>query len=226
MGGPPAQIDFDTWQVAQIAFHTLLRPYRPCQGQSRRSKELLVRFVIFCTLLFYGTRGFTSYVKILYPVFSSLWSSCPKKYQINQHNSSQNYLTSGDGRLKLFGRTSVRPARASCQHRTLSGLNWSPSKMLVSHQKYLYMFCPVNRWNIKIFNSFRSLFIWYDTQIINTNLRNILWPIRAGAGLMREEWLFLLYVVIFMAHEKVWSWLRLPWIGLKCCYPIRMPKNQ
>ena len=58
---------------------------------------------------------------ILY--FSSLWSTCPKKYQINQHNSSQNYLTSGDGRLKLYGRTSVRPPRASCQHRTLSGLN-------------------------------------------------------------------------------------------------------
>ena len=157
LGGPPAQIDFYTWQVAQIAH---ISPYRYCQGQSRRSKELLIRFVIFCTLLFYGTRGFTSYVKILYPVFSSLWSSCPKKYQINQHNSSQNYLTSGDGRLKLFGRTSVPPPRASCQHRTPSGLNWSPSKMLVSHQKYLYMFCPVNRWNIKRSSTALDLYLY------------------------------------------------------------------
>ena len=138
LGGPPAQIDFDTWQVAQIAFHTLLRPYRPCQGQSRRNKELLVRFVIFLHPIVLWDQGL--HFKILLPVFSSLWSSCTKKYQINQHNSPQNYLTSGDGRLKLYGRTSVRPPRASCQHRALSGLNWSPSKMLVSKKNIFTCF--------------------------------------------------------------------------------------
>ena len=124
LGGPPPKLILTLDKLPKLHFTHYSVRIAPARAKVEEVRNYLYDLSFFAPYCSMGPeaslRMSRSYI-LYFPVFGVLAQRTIKLTK--QHNSSQKYLTSGDGRLKLFGRTSVGPPRASCQHRTLSGLN-------------------------------------------------------------------------------------------------------
>ena len=129
----------------------------PARAKVEEIRNYLYDLSFFCTLLFYGTKGFTSRSYCLYfPVFGvvaqrniKLTNIIPLKIILPQ---------AMDAWSSMAGRR--------CVHHVPHVNKEHPQDLTDRHQKCLfpiknlYMFCPVNRWNIKRSSTALDLYLY------------------------------------------------------------------